>query len=189
METVERATRTRTIAALWRDAVAARPGRPAYLVEAADGWREVSWEEASQAVEELANGLLALGIRKGDAFAILGSTRLEWALFDYALALVGGVTAPIYATSSARDCAYVLEHSEAVGVLCEDDEQRAKIAASDVEHVLTFGDRVEPEPRDRSAGLRPGGGHLGDARLGRQPRPKLSSEGKAVCRKNRAGPD
>ena len=47
---------------------------PAYLVhEGGDEWRPVSWAEAAQAVDELAHGLLALGIRKGDAFAILAS--------------------------------------------------------------------------------------------------------------------
>src|SRR5690242_20833408 len=78
-------------------------------------------------VDELANGLLALGIRRGDAFALLGRTTLEWALFDFALGLVGAVGAPIYSSSSARDVRYVLEHSEAVGILVEDEEQLAKV--------------------------------------------------------------
>src|SRR5690242_10887899 len=123
----------RTIARLWLDAVAAAREGPAYLVEEPDGWREVSWPEAAQRVDELANGLLSLGLRKGDVFGILGTTRLEWALFDFALALVGGVTAPVYATSSARDCAYVLAHADAVGVLVEDEEQEAKVTATRAE--------------------------------------------------------
>src|SRR5207237_558596 len=116
-----------TIPRLWLDGVAKDRPTPAYLTEEAKGWREHSWAECATAVDELAHGLLALGVRKGDAFAILGSTRLEWALFDFALALVGGVTAPIYANSSPKDCAHVIEHSEAVGILVEDDAQRAKI--------------------------------------------------------------
>jgi long-chain acyl-CoA synthetase len=144
----------RTIPALWREAVAAGLPRPAYLVEADDGWREVGWPEAARRVDELANGLLALGIRKGDTFGILGRTTLEWALFDFALALVGGVTAPLYATSSARDCAYVLSHSDAVGVLVEDEEQEAKLAEARAEvpalrHVLTFAGLDELAARGR----------------------------------------
>jgi long-chain acyl-CoA synthetase len=130
----------RTIAALWRDAVAAGRTGPAYLHEVDGAWVEVSPAEAASAVEELANGLLALGVAKGEAFAILARTTLEWALFDFALALVGAVGAPIYATSSTRDVRYVLEHSEAVGVLVEDDEQRAKVEGADVRDVLTFAD-------------------------------------------------
>jgi long-chain acyl-CoA synthetase len=134
------ATGTRTIARLWRDAVARDPDGTAYLVEQDGEWHPVTWAEAGRIVDELAHGLLALGIRKGDAFGILASTRVEWVLFDFALALVGGVTAPIYMNSSERDAAYVLEHSEAVGVLCEDDEQRAKVDGVGLEHVLTFAD-------------------------------------------------
>jgi len=128
----------RTIGRLWHDATAAGRTRPAYLVERDDGWQEISWEEAGCAVEELANGLLALGLRKGDAFGILAQTSLEWALFDYALARIGAVGAAIYANSSTKDCRYVLEHSDAVGVLVEDEAQRAKTADVPLRHVVTF---------------------------------------------------
>ena len=110
----------------------------AYLVEGPDGWSEVSWDEAARTVDELANGLLALGIRKGDAVGILAQTSLEWALFDYALGLIGAVGAAIYANSSPKDCRYVLEHSDAVAVLVEDEAQRTKVADAGVAHVITF---------------------------------------------------
>ncbi len=139
----------RTIPRLWRDALAAARSSPAYLVETADGWREVSWDEAGQAVEEIANGLLALGIRKGDAFGILAQTSLEWALFDYALGLIGAVGAAIYANSSPKDCRYVLEHSDAVGVLVEDEEQRAKIADFGLPHVISFAELDDLRARGR----------------------------------------
>jgi long-chain acyl-CoA synthetase len=139
----------RTIGQLWRQAVAADLDRPAYLVEGEDGWEEVSWAEAGRTVDELANGLLALGVRKGDAFGILAQTTLEWALFDYALARIGAVGAAVYANSSPKDCRYVLEHSDAVGVLVEDEDQRAKIADVELRHVLTFADLDEVRARGR----------------------------------------
>jgi long-chain acyl-CoA synthetase len=89
-------------------------------------------------VDELANGLLSLGVRKGDAFGILAQSTPEWALFDYALGLIGAVGAAIYANSSSSDSLYVLEHSDAVGVLVEDDDQRAKIAGANLAHVISF---------------------------------------------------
>jgi long-chain acyl-CoA synthetase len=139
---------TRTIANLWRDAVEAGHDEPAYLYEHAGEWRELTRADAAVAVDELGNGLLALGIRKGDAFAILARTTLEWALFDFALALVGAVGAPIYASSSPRDARYVLEHSAAIGVLVEDDEQRAKVAAYGGE-ILSFADLPALRERGR----------------------------------------
>src|SRR5439155_7529929 len=94
----------RTIGRLWRDAVAARRRSPPYLVERDGGWAEISWDEAARRVDEFANGLLALGIGKAEAFGILASTRLDWVLFDFALALTGAITSPVYATGPARDC-------------------------------------------------------------------------------------
>lgn len=148
-EEAARPAQSRTIARLWRDAIALQRPQPAYLVEEGDHWREVSWEEAATTVDELAHGLLALGIRKGDAFAILASTRLEWALFDFALGLIGAVGAPIYMNSSPKDCAYVIEHSEAVGVLCEDEAQRAKLEGVELDHALTFADLDDLRARGR----------------------------------------
>jgi long-chain acyl-CoA synthetase len=143
------ATGTQTIPRLWQDAVERDPAGTAYLIEEADGWRPLSWAEAGRIVDELAHGLLALGVRKGDAFGILATTRVEWVLFDFALAQVGGVTAPIYMNSSARDAAYVLEHSDAIGVLCEDEDQRAKVQGLGLEHALTFSDLDDLRARGR----------------------------------------
>jgi len=77
--------------------VAEKRAYPAYLAEREGGWEPVSWSYAGTRVEALANGLLALGIEKGEAVALLGKTRMEWALADFALALVGAVSAPVLA--------------------------------------------------------------------------------------------
>ncbi len=130
----------RTIGRLWRDAVTEDRPQPPYMVETEAGWHAVPWREAAAAVEELAAGLLKLGVRKGDCFAIVARTTLEWALFDFALALVGAVAAPVYPSSSADDTRYVVEHSEALGILAEDDAQLEKASGVALEHRLTFSD-------------------------------------------------
>jgi long-chain acyl-CoA synthetase len=146
---------TRTIGALWRKATAAKPDRTAYLAERDGAWVPVSVAEAARRVDDIANGLLSLGIRKGDAFAILGATSLEWCLFDFALGLIGAVGAPIYASSSPRDCAYVIRHSESVGILLENEEQRAKVDERRgdlprLEQVIAFADLPALEARGRA---------------------------------------
>jgi long-chain acyl-CoA synthetase len=155
----------KTIVRLWRDAVSARRTGAAYLVQAEPGsWREISWDEAARAVDELANGLLSRGVRKGDAFGIVSQTRLEWTLFDFALALVGAITAPVYPNSSAKEAAHVLGHSEAVGAVVEDEGQLAKVEPLGLAHVLTIDDldrlradgiafaQEHPEALDEAAG-------------------------------------
>jgi long-chain acyl-CoA synthetase len=137
------AASARTIVRLWRDAVAADRRTPAYLIEGAGAWREFSWREADEGVRACANGLLARGVRKGDTFGVLAHNSLQWALLDFALASIGAVSVPVYATSSARDVQYLLDHSEAVGVVCGDAEQLAKVEGERahlprLEHVLDF---------------------------------------------------
>jgi len=135
----------RTIARLWRDAVAAGRQNPAYLVEHEGGWRDVSWSEADERIRDYANGFFARGVRKGEAVGLLAQNSLDWALLDFALAQIGAVVVPIYASSSEGDVGYLLAHSEAVGVVCEDATQHAKVEAASHEmprlsHVLTYHD-------------------------------------------------
>jgi len=140
----------RTIGALWLDAVGRGRPEPAYLDEREGSWQEVGLDEAAARVEAMANGLLARGIRKGDAFALLATTSLEWALFDFALALVGAVSAGIYPNSTPGDVRYIVEHSESVGVLVENEEQRMKLEGTDSDHVLTFADLLALEAQGRA---------------------------------------
>ena len=128
----------RTIWSLWQDALAENRTNPAYLVEVDSEWRPVSQREAAVAVDELAHGLLAVGVKKDDAFGILARTGLEWVLFDFALAQIGVTPAPIYPSSTAAEACYILEHSKAVGAFADDDEQLAKIDAARPEHVYTL---------------------------------------------------
>jgi long-chain acyl-CoA synthetase len=150
----ERTRGTRTIARLWREATAQERSNPAYLVETDDGWQPISSQEAARRVDVIANGFLALGIGRGDAVAIFGSTHLEWVLVDFALGLIGAIAAPIYPNSSAKDCGYILAHSEAVAVVVEDDRQRVKVdeARSDaprLRHVITFAELEAVAARGR----------------------------------------
>jgi long-chain acyl-CoA synthetase len=118
----------RTIAALWEQAVSNGGGSRAFLVEERDGWRAVSWQDAGAAVDEVAAGLLALGVEPADRVAIASRTRFEWTLCDLALASIGAISVPIYPTSSTEETVYILENSEALVAVCEDAAQTDKIA-------------------------------------------------------------
>src|SRR5258706_9930021 len=118
---------TRTARVLWRYALAQGWTTPAYLEEQADGWREVSWQEAGERVDALAQALLAHGVRKGDAVAVLSRTRLEWILLDWAIMSIGAVVVGLYPTNTPSECAYILGHSETVLAFTEDEAQHAKL--------------------------------------------------------------
>jgi long-chain acyl-CoA synthetase len=148
----------RTAPALWRYVLDLGATTPAYLEERADGWREVSWQDAAQRIDALANGLLSRGVRRGDAVAVLARTRLEWVLLDWAVMTIGAVVVGIYPTSTAKECAYILAHSETVLVFVEDEAQREKLASVQadtptVRELVRFDEltTLEAEGRDYAA--------------------------------------
>ena len=56
-------------------------------------------------------------MRPGDRVAIVAENRPEWCVADLAILTAGGVTVPTYTTNTVEDHAYVLQHSEAAGVV------------------------------------------------------------------------
>jgi long-chain acyl-CoA synthetase len=52
--------------------------------------------------------------------------------------------------SSQKDAAHIVEHSEAVGALCEDESQRSKLEGLELDHILTFADLEELRARGRA---------------------------------------
>jgi long-chain acyl-CoA synthetase len=125
--TVSEVGRGRTVVELWRRAAARDATYPAFLVKEGSEWRPVAWAEAADRVDNLAAAFLALGIGKGDAVAVLGRTRIEWTLCDYALASIGAIVVPIYQTSSSEECRYLLADSGSRAIVVENDDQLAKI--------------------------------------------------------------
>ncbi len=87
----------------------------------------VTYRALARAASELARGLAALDIDIGDRVSILSPTRSEWTLADLGILLSGAVVVPIDHTDSAERCAQILAHSGARAVICEDDEQLAKV--------------------------------------------------------------
>lgn len=118
---------------------------PALRFWEGQAWRETSYAELQRAVDEVAWGLVALGLEPGERVAILSETRPEWTIADLGTLRAGCVVVPIYQTNSPEECAYVLRHSGAKLVFCEDEGQLAKIeevrdSCPDLEHVVSFTD-------------------------------------------------
>ncbi|MBA2645048.1 MAG: AMP-binding protein, partial [Solirubrobacterales bacterium] len=115
---------------------------------AAGGWVELTYPELTARVKAMARGLIDLGVGPGDRVAILSRTRAEWTQADLAILFTGATLVPIYETNSAHEVAYVLEHSRARIVFCEDARQVDKLASGDgaaaVEHAIVF-DGNHPE--------------------------------------------
>ncbi len=127
-DTYKPTNRSRTLADLLPNAAARHGSDGAFLFKNDSGnWEEASYEAVAADVQALTLGLKQLGIQRNDKVAILGNTRPEWTLFDFAVMSTGATVVPIYQTNSPSECQYVLEHSESRAVVVEDEGQLAKI--------------------------------------------------------------
>ncbi|MBN0044463.1 AMP-binding protein [Streptomyces actuosus] len=91
-------------------------------------WRDVTAVEFRDEVLALAKGLLASGIRFGDRVALMSRTRYEWTLFDFALWTIGAQVVPVYPTSSAEQCFWMLYDAEVVAAIVEHEDHAMTIA-------------------------------------------------------------
>jgi len=71
-------------------------------------WRQVSSRELESQVRAVAMGLHALDVRVGDRVGILSENRVEWTIADLGVINCGALDAPIYATQSPKQVAYIL---------------------------------------------------------------------------------
>ncbi len=92
-------------------------------------WHDVNYRQLADVVQEIALGLIDLGIQPGERLCILANTRPEWSYVDMAATSAGAVVVPIYQTNSPEECLWVISDSDACAIVCEDHEQLAKIAA------------------------------------------------------------
>ena len=123
------ATAARTIADVVPRAAAEHPDTPAVRFKRDGAWQDVTYAQLGEIVQEIALGLIDLGIEPGERVCILANTRPEWSYADMAITETGAVVVPIYQTNSPEECAWVMSDSGACAIVCEDEAQVAKVAA------------------------------------------------------------
>ncbi|MFC4866160.1 MULTISPECIES: long-chain fatty acid--CoA ligase [Streptomonospora] len=103
-------------------------------------WRDVTCAQFRDDVSAVAKALIAAGIEHGDRVGLMSRTRYEWTVIDYAVWSVGGVTVPIYDSSSEEQISWILSDSGSRAVFAESDEHAARVEAvrgdlPELEHV------------------------------------------------------
>ena len=76
-------------------------------------WSHISWNEASNLVQDLSVGLHEIGVRKNDKISIIAENSYKWCVVDLAIISLGAITVPGYTTSNEDEIFYLLSHSEA----------------------------------------------------------------------------
>lgn len=90
-------------------------------------WQSWTWSEVARSTQEIALGLIKLGVKPRDHVAVIGRNRpsLYWTMV--ATQMTGAVPVPIYQDSVADEMAHVLGHCGANIVIAGDQEQVDKI--------------------------------------------------------------
>ncbi|GAA4610963.1 AMP-dependent synthetase/ligase [Actinoallomurus liliacearum] len=101
---------------------AEEPDRVVIRRKSESGWRDVTAREFAEEIARVAKGLISAGVEPGDRVALMSRTRYEWTVADYAIWAAGGVTVPIYETSSASQVEWIVGDSGAKAVFVETDE-------------------------------------------------------------------
>ncbi len=90
-------------------------------------WQTWSWADTLGEIRDLALGLRALGLKRGDRVAIVGDNRprLYWAICS--VQSLGGIPVPVYQDSVAEEMGYVLDHAGVEFAVVENQEQVDKL--------------------------------------------------------------
>ncbi len=101
------------------------PGRVMAAYRDGDHFVDVTAGEFYEQCRAIAKGFVASGLEPGDRVALMSRTRLEWLLLDYAILAGGGVTVPIYETSSADQMQWIVHDGDVQLLVVETAMMRA----------------------------------------------------------------
>ena len=97
-------------------------------------WKKYTTIEVNDTVNQLASGLLHLGIspndmsaEKRDKVAIISKNRPEWLMIDIAVQKIGAVLAPIYPTINVNELQFILNDSQAKVIFVNDEDLFLKV--------------------------------------------------------------
>src|SRR5437660_12002465 len=120
---------SRTIADLISNSAAVHAEHVAIRYKQDGEWKDVTYAQLAEIVQEIGLGLIDLGLQPGERICILANTRPEWSYADMAATSAGLVVVPIYQTNSPEECLWVISDSGACAIVCEDESQLEKIVA------------------------------------------------------------
>ncbi len=86
-------------------------------------WQEITWNEYLESVREMALGLAALGLERGDKVAMIGDNRPEGLFAEMATLAAGGVAVWLFQDSLIDEVEYIVDHCDAKFLVGEGQEE------------------------------------------------------------------
>jgi len=121
---------SKSVGQLFREKVPQLGDRPALFSRDGGAWRSITWAEFDRNVRALALALDGLGLKKGDAVAIIANSSEQWTTIDAAALCAGYLVVGIYQSELADKVEYILDNCEAAAVFVEDKKQLEKVLAA-----------------------------------------------------------
>lgn len=112
---------------MWNHRVGSTPNADAMYYRDGDNWPSISWKQADERVQAVANALLAFGLKHEERCGILANTSIDWIIADMGVVSAAGATTTVYPSNTAEECEYILNNCEAVLCFVENDMQAAKL--------------------------------------------------------------
>ncbi|HHF6899945.1 TPA: long-chain fatty acid--CoA ligase [Haemophilus influenzae] len=86
-------------------------------------WRDISWKNFQEQLNQLSRALLAHNIDVQDKIAIFAHNMERWTIADIATLQIRSITVPIYATNTAQQAEFILNHADVKILFVGDQEQ------------------------------------------------------------------
>lgn len=116
-----------TLVEIFLNRVAKTPDLVAMRFKEGGQWKPITFRDFGTQAREVANGLISLGVQKGDNVALLSGNRPEWHVADVGIMLAGATTVPVYTTNSPSQVAYIVGHSTSKVAILENQDQLDKV--------------------------------------------------------------
>ena len=101
-----------TIPALLRHVAASYHHASAFNLRQDGAWTHTSTESFVKHVRRMALGLQAMGLKRGQSVGILAESSPWWLMADLAILIAGGVSVPLFTTSSPANLKYKIRHAD-----------------------------------------------------------------------------
>ena len=113
-------------------------------------WKKYSTREVNDTINQLASGLLHLGVSPNDMssenrdkISIISKNRPEWLMVDLAAQKIGAVLVPIYPTINVNELQFILNDSQAKVIFVNDEELFLKVKSikdfvPSLKHIFTL---------------------------------------------------
>ena len=90
-------------------------------------WQRFSSTKVKELVDNFSLGLLKMGFKQGDKFAIISNNRAEWNFVDLGILQIGGIDVPIYPTMSPEEYTFIFNDAEVKLVFVSDKDLFQKV--------------------------------------------------------------